>query len=52
MLQDFFKKGRDFLGVEYPIICGGMTWISDYKLVKAVEFQRNKICRNFPKCKQ
>jgi len=36
MLHEFFKKGRDFLGVEYPIICGGMTWISDFKLVKAV----------------
>lgn len=30
------KKGRDFLGVEYPIISGGMTWISDYNLVKSV----------------
>jgi enoyl-[acyl-carrier protein] reductase II len=36
MLQSFFKKGQEFLGVENPIICGGMTWISDYKLVKAV----------------
>jgi len=36
MLHEFFKKGKDFLGVEYPIICGGMTWISDYKLVSAV----------------
>ncbi|RLC48283.1 MAG: hypothetical protein DRI23_10545 [Candidatus Cloacimonadota bacterium] len=36
MIYDFFEKGRKFLGVEYPIICGGMTWISDYKLVKAV----------------
>ncbi|MCF8307362.1 MAG: nitronate monooxygenase [Ignavibacteriales bacterium] len=36
MLQEFFRKGREFLGVEYPIICGGMTWISDFKLIKAV----------------
>ena len=36
MLNSFFEKGREFLGVEYPMICGGMTWISDYKLVKAV----------------
>jgi enoyl-[acyl-carrier protein] reductase II len=30
------KTGSDFLGVKYPIICGAMTWISNYKLVKAV----------------
>lgn len=36
MLKDFIKKGSEFLGVEYPIICGGMTWISDFRLVKAV----------------
>jgi enoyl-[acyl-carrier protein] reductase II len=30
------KEGTDFLGVRYPIISGGMTWISDYALVKAV----------------
>ena len=32
----FFEKGRKFLGVEYPIICGAMTWVSDPKLVAAV----------------
>jgi len=32
----FWKKGQEFLGVEYPIISGAMTWISDSKLVKAV----------------
>ena len=31
-----WKRGQEFLGVEYPIICGAMTWISDSKLVKAV----------------
>ncbi len=36
MLQEFFKKGRDFLGVEYPIISGAMTWVSDFALVKHV----------------
>ena len=30
------KAGTDFLGVPYPIISGGMSWISDYALVKAV----------------
>lgn len=36
MFQDFLNKGQDFLGVDYPIISGGMTWISDFRLVKAV----------------
>lgn len=37
-LKDFkyWKKGQEFLGVEYPIVSGAMTWISDSKLVKAV----------------
>jgi len=30
------KDGTDFLGVRYPIISGGMSWISDYNLVKSV----------------
>ena len=32
----FFQTGRDFLGVEYPFICGAMTWVSDPPLVAAV----------------
>ncbi|MFH1995134.1 MAG: nitronate monooxygenase family protein [Nitrospinota bacterium] len=32
----FFKRGSDFLGVKYPIICGAMTWVSDPKLVSTV----------------
>ena len=35
-LEKLFKQGKDFLGVQYPIISGGMTWISDFALVKAV----------------
>jgi len=34
--EKIWKKGQEFLGVDHPIISGGMTWISDYKLVKAV----------------
>lgn len=30
------RRGADFLGVKYPIISGGMTWISNYELVKSV----------------
>ncbi len=36
MLDKLGKSGTDFLGVKYPLISGGMTWISDSKLVKAV----------------
>jgi len=35
-LDNMFAKGRDFLGCQYPIICGAMTWISEPKLVSAV----------------
>lgn len=37
MLSDrFFKRGAEFLGVKYPIMCGAMTWVSDPKLVSTV----------------
>jgi enoyl-[acyl-carrier protein] reductase II len=36
LLNKIWQKGKDFLGVEYPIISGGMTWISNYDLVKAI----------------
>ncbi|MGB7055433.1 MAG: nitronate monooxygenase [bacterium] len=36
LLNKIWQKGKDFLGVEYPILCGGMTWISDHKLAKAI----------------
>lgn len=32
----FFAPGRNFLGVDLPIICGAMTWVSDPKLVGTV----------------
>jgi enoyl-[acyl-carrier protein] reductase II len=32
----FLKQGREFLGCDYPFICGAMTWISDPKLVASV----------------
>lgn len=34
--DNIWKKGREFLGVKYPIISGGMTWVSNYELIKAV----------------
>lgn len=36
LLDPIWKKGRDFLGVEYPFICGAMTWISNFEMCKAV----------------
>lgn len=30
------RRGSEFLGVKYPIISGGMTWISNFELVRAV----------------
>ena len=36
LLDRLFARGSSFLGVRYPIICGAMTWISDYRLVGAV----------------
>ena len=32
-LQPLFARGREFLGVEVPIMCGAMTWISEHQLV-------------------
>jgi enoyl-[acyl-carrier protein] reductase II len=32
-LERVFTRGRDFLGVEVPIMCGAMTWISESSLV-------------------
>jgi len=35
-LDQLWKRGKDFLGVEYPIMAGAMTWISESGLVSAV----------------
>lgn len=36
LIDRFFETGRQFLGCQYPIMCGAMTWVSDPKLVTAV----------------
>ncbi len=36
LIDRFLEKGRVFLGSQYPIMCGAMTWVSDPKLVSAV----------------
>jgi enoyl-[acyl-carrier protein] reductase II len=35
-LEPLWKKGKEFLGVRYPIIAGAMTWISNSQFVSAV----------------
>ncbi len=35
-LHQLWERGRDFLGVEIPILCGAMTWISENQLVSSV----------------
>ena len=35
-LDKLWAKGKEFLGVDYPIISGGMTWISNFELVKSI----------------
>src|SRR5512136_1388726 len=34
--QKYWQRGRDFLRVDFPLIAGAMTWISNAGLVKAV----------------
>jgi enoyl-[acyl-carrier protein] reductase II len=36
LLEKLWIRGKDFLGVSYPIIAGAMTWISDSQFVAAV----------------
>jgi len=36
LLDKFGKRGAEFLGVKYPIMCGAMTWVSTPELVAAV----------------
>ncbi len=35
-LDSIWKKGRDFLGTEFPIMGGAMTWVSEKNLVSAI----------------
>jgi enoyl-[acyl-carrier protein] reductase II len=35
-LDSLWKKGKEFLGVSYPVIAGAMTWISDSHFVSSV----------------
>jgi len=36
LLDKLWERGKKFLGVQYPIMCGGMTWVSNITLMNAV----------------
>ncbi len=36
LMDSFMERGRSFLNVRYPIICGAMTWVSEPHLIAAV----------------
>ena len=36
LLSPLMRRGAEFLGSRYPVICGAMTWVSEPKLVSAV----------------
>ena len=36
LIERLWSRGKEFLGVEYPILGGAMTWISDSRFVAAV----------------
>jgi enoyl-[acyl-carrier protein] reductase II len=36
LIDKFLEKGKAFLGCNYPIMCGAMTWVSDPKLVSTI----------------
>ncbi|MBI5418913.1 MAG: nitronate monooxygenase [Deltaproteobacteria bacterium] len=35
-LTEAWKRGADFLGTRYAILCGAMTWVSESNLVSAI----------------
>lgn len=35
-LEKLWKRGKEFLGVQYPILGGAMSWISESNLVSAI----------------
>ncbi len=36
LLEKLWQRGKEFLHVQYPIMAGAMTWISNHKLVAAI----------------
>lgn len=36
LFEELAARGSEFLGVKYPLICGAMTWVSEFHLGKAI----------------
>ena len=36
LLDSLWSRGKEFLGVEYPILGGAMSWISESQLVSSI----------------
>lgn len=36
LFNKFINVGQSFLGCKFPIMCGAMTWVSDFKLIGAI----------------
>lgn len=36
-IEKWMRRGSEFLGVKTPLMCGGMTWLSDSSMVLAVQ---------------
>jgi enoyl-[acyl-carrier protein] reductase II len=36
ILEKLWQKGKDFLGTDYAILCGAMSWVSERHLVSAI----------------
>ncbi len=50
-LDKLWKRGQELLGVEVPIMCGAMTWVSDPNLVARVSNEgafASLACGNMP----
>lgn len=35
-LDNLWKRGKDFLGTEYALMCGAMTWVSEHNLASSI----------------
>ena len=36
LINNIWKRGTDFLGSKYSIMCGAMSWVSEHNLVSAI----------------
>ena len=36
LMDKLWRRGKEFLGVEFPILGGAMSWISESRLVSSI----------------